>query len=67
MSTPESPAAPFYFMLFQKDGKYVVIGEGTGQKAATDRAYAKLVRLTEPEVRTLLVSAKKAARSSRVP
>ena len=62
MSAPGSPAAPFYFMLFQKEGKYVVVGEGTGPKQVTDRAYAELVRLTEPEIRVLLASAKQAAK-----
>lgn len=62
MSAPGSPAAPFYFMLFQKEGKYVVVGEGTGQKAVTDRAHAELVRLTKPEIQALLASAKQAAK-----
>jgi hypothetical protein len=62
MSAPGSPAAPFYFMLFRKEGKYVVVGEGTGQKTVTDRAHAELVRLAEPEIQALLVSAKQAAK-----
>src|SRR5262245_13606478 len=60
MSTPGSPAAPFYFMLHQKEGKYVVVGEGTGQKDVTERAYAELSQLTDAEIRALLASAKKA-------
>jgi len=62
MSAPGSPAAPFYFMLFQKEGKYVVVGEGTGPKVVTDRAHAELVRLTESEIQALLASAKQAAK-----
>lgn len=62
VSASGSPAAPFYFMLFQKEGRYVVVGEGTGQKAVTDRAHAELVRLTDPEVKALLAAAKQAAK-----
>jgi hypothetical protein len=62
VSASGSPAAPFYFMLFQKEGRYVVVGEGTGPKVVTDRAHAELVRLTDPEVKALLASAKQAAK-----
>lgn len=54
-----SPASPFYFMLYPKDGKYVVVGEGTGPKLVTDRAYAELARLTEQDVASLITAAKK--------
>jgi hypothetical protein len=62
MSAPGSPAAPFYFMLFRKEGKYVVVGEGMGPKAVTDRAHADLMRLTEPQIQALLDSTKQAAK-----
>lgn len=58
VTSPGSPAAPFYFMLFQKDGKYTVVGEGTGAKSHTDRAYAELTHLTEKDVADLLLAAK---------
>ena len=61
-SAPGSPAAPFYFMFFQKEGKYVVVGEGTGPKSVTDRAHAELVRMTESEIQALLNSAKQVAK-----
>lgn len=53
-----SPAGPFYFMVYPKDGKHVVVGEGTGPKKLTDRAYAELVRLTGQDVAELIASAK---------
>jgi hypothetical protein len=62
VSASGSPAGPFYFMLFQKQGRYVVVGEGTGPKVVTDRAYAELVRLTDPEIQALLASAKQATK-----
>jgi hypothetical protein len=54
----DSPAAPFYFMLYPKDGKYVVVGEGTGSKAHTDRAYAELVKLSAQDAAALIAAAK---------
>jgi hypothetical protein len=57
VSAPDSPAAPFYFTLFRKDGRYVVAGEGAGARSVTDRAYADLTALTDAEVRGLLAVA----------
>jgi hypothetical protein len=51
---------PFYFSLFKKDGRYVVVGEGTGSRDATSKAHAALIKLSEPEIRALLVAAKEA-------
>jgi hypothetical protein len=62
VSAPDSPAAPFYFMLFEKEGKYVVVGEGTGKKSVTDRAHAELVRLSDVEIQALIASAKQATK-----
>lgn len=54
----DSPAAPFYFLLFPKDGQYVLIGEGTGSKVHTDRAYAELSSLTAEDTAALMAAAK---------
>ena len=51
-------------MLFPKDGKYVVVGEGTGSKVHTDRAYAELTKLTAEDAAALIAAAK-AQRSNR--
>jgi len=56
-----SPAAPFYFMIFPKDGAYELVGEGTGPKSVTDSAYAELGRLTEQDITDLIAAAKKQA------
>jgi hypothetical protein len=45
-------------MLYPKDGKYAVVGEGTGPKSLTDRAYADLTRLTEQDIAALVSAAK---------
>jgi len=63
VSAPGSPAAPFYFTLFRKEGRYVVGGEGTGPRSITDRTYAELSRLTETDVKAMLVAARSAATS----
>ena len=63
VSAPGSPAAPFYFTLFRRDGRYVVGGEGTGPRSITDRTYAELTRLTETDVKAMLVAARGAAPS----
>jgi hypothetical protein len=63
VSAPGSPAAPFYFTFFRKNGRYSLGGEGTGARSVTDRAYSDLSALSEPEVKGLLASAKAAATS----
>lgn len=59
VSAPNSPAAPFYFMIYPKEGKYAVVGEGTGAKSARDRAYSELIRLSEKDIVALIAAAKK--------
>ena len=61
ISAPNSPAAPFYFIFFPKDGKYVLVGEGTGAKAVTDRVYGELVRLRDAEIEAMHAAAKAGA------
>jgi hypothetical protein len=49
-----SPASPFYF-FFVFDGKgHELHGEGTGDKAATDAAFAELKALTESDIADLV-------------
>jgi hypothetical protein len=45
-------------MLTQNEGRYVVVGEGAGQKMATGLAHEELNRLTVSEIQALLASAK---------
>jgi len=49
-----TPAAPFYFVMYLKDGKYQYDGEGTGSKQATDAAYLDLLKLSSADVATLV-------------
>jgi len=49
VSAPGSPAMPFYFMIFKKDGKYRLVGEGTGDREATSAAANYLRKLIESE------------------
>lgn len=60
ISSPGSPAAPFYFMFSQKNGKYALVGEGTAPKSQTDPAYAELVRLKDKDIAGLIQAAKQA-------
>jgi hypothetical protein len=62
MSAPGSPAMPFYFMFSASGSAHRLIGEGTGNKAATDRAYEELKLLSEAQIRQLFGQAKSAAR-----
>jgi hypothetical protein len=55
-----SPAAPFYFVIYLKDGKYQYDGDGTGSKKATDAAYLDLIRLSPADVATLVAETKSA-------
>jgi hypothetical protein len=54
VTAPGSPAAPFYFIF---SGGHLR-GEGTGNKAATDAAYNDLQRLTDQDIKTLVLQTK---------
>ena len=41
-------------MLYARDGKYALYGEGTGEKAVTDRAYVDLTAMDAPDIQALL-------------
>lgn len=56
MSAPGSPAMPFYFTLFHREGRYVVAGEGSGSRDATAKAHADLVKLSDREIESLLAA-----------
>jgi hypothetical protein len=55
VSAPGSPAMPFVFFFYIKDGGYHLYGEGTGNKEATDAALSELQKLSEPEITKLIV------------
>ena len=56
VAAPGSPAAPFYFSLFKRNGKYVLAGEGKGDKAASDAADAELMRLSPADIAGLIAA-----------
>jgi hypothetical protein len=48
---------PFYFMFSANGSGHRLIGEGTGSKAATDKAREELSALSEPQIQQLFVEA----------
>ena len=58
VSAPGSRAAPFYFFLAFGAGGMELHGEGTGNKQATDAAFASLKLLTEADAGKLYAEAK---------
>lgn len=54
ISDTGSPAMPFYFTFYVKDGGYRLTGEGTGNKEATAAAFNDLSKMSEPDIRQLL-------------
>jgi len=62
ITAPGSPASPFYFMFAHKDGAYRLIGEGTGNKAATQAAYQELSILKPEDIAGLFAEASRTAK-----
>lgn len=54
ISSPGSPAFPFYFSYFPEKGGYRLAGEGTGDKAATAAAHKELEALTPAAIGGLI-------------
>jgi len=60
VSAPGSPAMPFVFAFYIKDGSYHLSGEGTGNKEATEAAFNELQKLAEPDITNLIIQTKQA-------
>jgi hypothetical protein len=58
VSTPDSVAAPFIFMLHPEASGYHIHGEGTGKKEATDAALKELNALTDRDFLALVAETK---------
>ncbi len=56
--SPDSPAAPFYFVLASDGVGYKVTGEGSGSKSATESTLKALKLLTESEIQGLIQDTK---------
>jgi len=54
VSDTGSPAMPFYFTFYMKNGIYNLTGEGTGNKTATNAAYKELSKLSNSEIKKLI-------------
>lgn len=54
VSAPGSPAMPFVFFYYIKDGAYHLYGEGTGDKGATRAALDELQQLSEKDILNLI-------------
>ena len=57
-----NPASPFYFVIYPKDGKYDMYGEGTGSKSASDAAFEDLKKLSPSNIVALLHETKATAK-----
>jgi hypothetical protein len=53
VSQQGNPAGPFYFMFYWENGRYRLIGEGAGDKRASDLALADLKLLSESDIQAL--------------
>ena len=61
-----SKAAPFVFLFaWEKDAQYQLSGQGTGNKAATDAAFAELQTLKELALARLFAEAEAAAQEKK--
>jgi hypothetical protein len=58
VSTPDSVAAPFIFMLHPEASGYQIHGEGTGKKEATDAALKELNALKDRDFVALVAETK---------
>lgn len=64
VSAHGNPASPFFFYLRPKAESYELVGEGTGDKGATDAAGAELSELSAAEIAVLVAETKAAATPS---
>jgi hypothetical protein len=62
-----NPASPFYFILFPKDGKYELYGEGNGDKQASDKAGDEIAKLSPKEIGALIEATEVVATSATRP
>jgi hypothetical protein len=67
VSDTGSPAMPFYFTFYVKDGGYRLTGEGTGSKEATAAAFDELGKLSEPDIKKLIMETMKVKEQEKKP
>jgi hypothetical protein len=54
-----SPAAPFYFMFAPTSEGYRLVGEGNGNREATNAAYEELKKLSKDDVQAIIAATKR--------
>jgi hypothetical protein len=59
VSAQGNPASPFYFFLKPAADTYTVMGEGNGDKKASDAAGAALSKMTPADFAELLAATKR--------
>jgi hypothetical protein len=62
VSKAGSIAAPFYFVLAWRDGKYTISGEGNGSEAASTAAGRDLEAMSTADIETLVTETRAVAR-----
>jgi hypothetical protein len=61
LAEPGNPAFPFYFLVYPSEtekGRFMIEGEGTGDKQASAAALAEIRRLSEADVAALIAETK---------
>jgi len=62
LAEPGSPAFPFYFLVYPSEkekGRFMIEGEGMGDKGATAAALADIRRVSEADVAALIAEVKR--------
>ena len=61
LAEPGNPAFPFYFLVYPSEteqGRFVIEGEGTGDKQASAAALAEIRRLSATDIAALIAETK---------
>lgn len=65
LAEPGNPAFPFYFLVYPSEtgrGRFMIEGEGTGDKQASAAALAEIRRLSQTDIAALIAETEKQKR-----
>jgi hypothetical protein len=65
LAEPGNPAFPFYFLMYPSEtekGRFMIEGEGTGDKQASAAALAEIRRLSQTDIAALIAETKQQKR-----
>jgi hypothetical protein len=65
LAEPGNPAFPFYFLVYPSEtekGRFMIEGEGTGDKQASAAALAEIRRLSQTDIAALIAETKQQKR-----